>query len=172
MKKNSFVELFRRLASPVAVILLGLLLVVNPDSASVLIARIVGWILTIVGIGFGVAAIVDRDRAIRKGITAVFFACLGGSLSANPLVLAAFIGRIIGLLIAARGIRDLTMGYSRILALITTAVGAVLVVLPMTTSRLVFSACGLVVLLIGIGMLMDRLKHNKYLDNGNIIDAL
>ena len=172
MKKNSFVDLFRRLASPVAVILLGLLLVVNPDSASVLIARIVGWILTIVGIGFGVAAIVDRDRAIRKGITAVFFACLGGSLSANPLVLAAFIGRIIGLLIAARGIRDLTMGYSRILALITTAVGAVLVVLPMTTSRLVFSACGLVVLLIGIGMLMDRLKHNKHLDNGNIIDAL
>ena len=172
MKKSSFVELFRRLASPVAVILLGLLLVVNPDSASVLIARIVGWILTIVGIGFGVAAIIDRDRAIRKGITAVFFACLGGSLSANPLVLAAFIGRIIGLLIAARGIRDLTMGYSRILALITTAVGAVLVVLPMTTSRLVFSACGLVVLLIGIGMLMDRLKHNKHLDNGNIIDAL
>ena len=172
MKKNSFVDLFRQLASPVAVILLGLLLVVNPDSASVLIARIVGWILTIVGIGFGVAAIVDRNRAIRKGITAVFFACLGGSLSANPLVLAAFIGRIIGLLIAARGIRDLTMGYSRILALITTAVGAVLVVLPMTTSRLVFSLCGLVVLFIGIGMLMDRLKHNKYLDDGNIIDAL
>ena len=172
MKKNSFMDLFRRLASPVAVILLGLLLVVNPDSASVLIARIVGWILTIVGIGFGVAAIIDRDRAIRKGITAVFFACLGGSLSANPLVLAAFIGRIIGLLIAARGIRDLSMGYSRILALITTAVGAVLVVLPMTTSRLVFSACGLVVLLIGIGMLIDRLKHNKHLDDGNIIDAL
>ena len=87
-------------------------------------------------------------------------------------MLAAFIGRFIGLLIAARGIRDLSMGYSRILALITTAVGAVLVVLPMTTSRLVFSACGLVVLLIGIGMLMDRLKHNKYLDDGDIIDAL
>jgi hypothetical protein len=48
------------------------------------------------------------------------------------------------------------------------------VVLPMTTSRLVFSLCGVVVLLIGIGMLVDRLKHTKYLDkgDGNIIDAL
>ena len=174
MKKNSFMDLLVPLASPVAVILLGLLLVVNPDSASILSARIVGWVLTIVGIGFGVAAIVDRNRVIRKGTFAVLFACVGGTLTANPLLLASFIGRIIGLLIAARGIRDLTMGYSRILALITTAVGAVLVVLPMTTSRLVFSLCGLVVLFIGIGMLLDRLKQRKRLSGGNsnIIDAL
>jgi uncharacterized membrane protein HdeD (DUF308 family) len=178
MKKNSFVDRLVPLASPVAVILLGLLLVVNPDSASILIARIVGWILTIVGIGFGVAAIVDRNRAIRKGIIAVLFVCVGGTLTANPLVLAAFIGRIIGLLIAVRGIRDLLLhssyGYSRILALITTVVGAILVVLPMTTSRLVFSLCGLVVLFIGIGMLLDRLKQRKRLSGGdsNIIDAL
>ena len=174
MKKNSFMDLLVPLASPVAVILLGLLLVVNPDSASILIARILGWILTLVGIGFGVAAIVNRNRAIRKGITAVLFACVGGTLTANPLLLAAFIGRIIGLLIAARGIRDLTMGYSRILALITTAVGAVLVVLPMTTSRLVFSLCGVVVLLVGVGMLLDRIKDKKRLNasSDDIIDAL
>ena len=44
----------------------------------------------------------------------------------------------------------------------------------MTTSRLVFSLCGLVVLFIGAGMLVDRLKHRKYLEKGddNIIDAL
>ena len=178
MKKNSFLQLLYQLASPVAVIALGLLLVVNPDSASILIAKVVGWILTIIGIGFGISAIIDRDGAIRKGATAVAFACIGGTLTANPLVLAAWIGRIIGVIMAVRGIRDLLLhssyGYSRILALITAAVGAVLVVLPMTTSRLVFSLCGVVVLLIGIGMLVDRLKHTKYLDkgDGNIIDAL
>ena len=178
MKNNRFVNLLYQLASPIAVTLLGLLLVINPDSASVLIARILGWGLTIVGIGFGIAAIIDRDHAVRKGITAVFFACVGGTLSANPLLLAAWIGRLIGALIAVRGIRDLLLhssyGYSRVLALITTAVGALLVVLPMTTSRLVFSACGLVVLFIGIGMLADRLKNQKYLNKGddNIIDAL
>ncbi len=178
MKKNSFPELLYQLASPVAVTLLGLLLVVSPDSASILIARILGWGLTAVGIGFGIAAIIDRDHVIRKGITAALFACAGGTLSAKPLLLAAWIGRIIGLLIAGRGLRDLMLhrsyGYSRILALITTVVGAILVVLPLTTSRLVFSLCGLVVLFIGIGMLADRLKHRKYLPKGddNIIDAL
>ena len=178
MKNNRFLQLLYQLASPVCVIALGALLVISPDSASVLIARILGWGLTLVGIGFGIAAIVDRNHAVRKGITAVVFACVGGTLSANPLLLAAWIGRLIGVLIAVRGIRDLLLygsyGYSRTLALITTAVGALLVVLPMTTSRLVFSACGLVVLFIGIGMLMDRLKHQKVLPKGddNIIDAL
>lgn len=178
MKDNRFLDLLYQLASPVAVTVLGLLLVVNPDSASVLIARVIGWLLTVIGIGFGISAILDREHAVRKGITAVLFACTGGVLSANPLLLAAWIGRIIGVLIALRGIRDLFLyssrGYSRVLALITAAVGALLVVLPMTTSRLVFSFCGLVVLFIGIGMLVDRLKHRKRLPKGddNIIDAL
>lgn len=178
MKKNSIPDMLYQLASPAAVTLLGLLLVVNPDSASILIARILGWGLTLVGIGFGVAALIDRDHAVRKGITAVLLACAGGTLSAKPLLLAAWIGRLIGVLIAIRGLRDLTLhssyGYSRILALITSAVGILLVLLPMTTSRLVFSLCGLVVLFIGIGMLVDRLKHRKLLSKGddNIIDAL
>ena len=178
MKNNHFWDMLYQLASPAAVILLGALLVVSPDSASTLVARVLGWVLTVIGIGFGIAAVIDRSHGIRKGITAVLFACTGGVLSANPLLLAAWIGRLIGLLIAGRGIRDLFLhgsyGYSRILALITVAVGAVLVVLPMTTSRLVFSLCGLVVLFIGIGMLADRLKHRRYLPEGddNIIDAL
>ena len=179
MKKNSVFDMLYQLASPIAVTVLGLLLVVNPDSASILIARILGWGLTVVGIGFGVAALIDPDHRTRKAVIAVLFACAGGVLSAKPLLLAAWIGRFIGLLIALRGGRDLLIsgryGYSRILALITTVVGAILVVLPMTTSRLVFSLCGLVVLFIGVGMLVDRLKHRKYLpkgDDNNIIDAL
>lgn len=178
MKNKGFWDMLYQLASPIAVILLGALLVINPDSASVMISRLLGWGLTAIGIGFGIAAIIDRDHAIRKGITAVLFACTGGTLSANPLLLAAWIGRLIGLLIAIRGVRDLllyrSLGYSRVLALITAAVGLLLVVLPLTTSRLVFSLCGLVVLFIGVGMLLDRLKQRKYLDSGNdnIIDAL
>ena len=178
MKNNSVFQFLYQMASPIAVILLGLLLVVSPDSASILVARILGWGLTVIGICFGIAAIIDRERAVKRGITAVLFACAGGWLTANPLLLAAWIGRIIGVLIAIRGLRDLMIsgryGYSRILALITTAVGALLVVLPLTASRLVFSLCGVLVLVLGIGMLVDRLKHRKYLDKGdsNIIDAL
>lgn len=178
MKKKFLPEMLYQLASPVAVILLGLVLLICPDTASALAARILGWILSIVGIGFGIAAIIDRDRAIRKGVTAVILACVGGWISANPLMLAAWIGRMMGLLIAARGVRDLLLyasrGYSRLLALITAGVGVVLMVLPLTTSRLVFSLIGLVVLAIGIMMLLDRLKNLHYLPQGkdNIIDAL
>lgn len=178
MKKNYFWNMLYQLASPAAVTLLGALLLVNPDSASIFIARILGWGLTVIGIGFGIGALLDRKHRIRKAVAAVLFACAGGVLSVQPLLLAAWIGRLIGLLIAIRGLRDLMLyrsyGYSRILALITAAVGALLVVLPLTTSRLVFSLCGLVVLVIGIGMLVDRLKHRKRLDRGedDIIDAL
>ena len=65
-------------------------------------------------------------------------------------------------------------GHGRILAILTTVVGVVLTVLPLTTSRLVFSLCGVVVLGIGIAMLIDRLKGRRYLEDGdpNIIDAL
>ena len=178
MKKKFFPDMLYQLASPAAVILLGLVLLLCPDTASVLVARILGWILTVIGIGIGVVAIIDRDRAVRKGITAVLFACAGGWISANPLALAAWVGRMMGLLIAARGIRDLLLcasrGYSRLLALITAGVGVVLMVLPLTTSRLVFSLCGIVVLAIGVMMLLDRLKNLQYLPKGkdNIIDAL
>ena len=179
MKKNCFPDLLVQLASPVAVILLGLVLILCPDTATALISRILGWILTLIGIGVGSFAIIDREHAIRKGITAVAFACVGGWLTANPLVLAAWIGRMLGLFIAFRGIRDLMLcasrGYSRLLALITAAVGVILILLPLTTSRLVFSICGVVVLGLGIGMLVDRLKQMRYLPGGkdsNIIDAL
>jgi uncharacterized membrane protein HdeD (DUF308 family) len=178
MKKNKVLQLLYQLASPVAVILLGLMLIFCPDTATALIARILGWILTIIGIGVGIVAIIDREHAIGKGITAVGFACVGGWIAANPLMLAAWIGRLLGLLIAIRGVRDLMLyasrGYSRFLALITAAVGVILVVLPLTTSRLVFAACGVVVLLLGVGMLLDRLKQLHYLPQGrdDIIDAL
>lgn len=178
MKKNNFSNLLYQLASPIAVILLGLVLVICPDSASALISRLVGWALTVIGIGFGIATLLDRDNAVRKGVTAVLFACTGGWLTAHPLLLAAWIGRLLGLLIAARGVRDLFLsaqfGYSRLLAVITTVVGLILVVLPLTTSRLVFSLCGMVVLAVGIGMLLDRLKKQRFLPKGddNIIDAL
>ena len=179
MNKNSFSRLVYQLASPVAVILLGLVLTFCPDTATALISRIQGWIQTLIGIGVGIFAIIDREHAIRKGMTAVAFACAGGWLTANPLILAAWIGRMLGIFIAFRGVRDLMLcasrGYSRLLALITAAVGVVLIVLPLTTSRLVFALCGIVVLGLGIGMLLDRLKQMRYLPSGkdsNIIDAL
>lgn len=178
MKKRDLIDLIYQLASPILLMLLGVILLFRPDTASALISRLIGWVLTLVGIGIGISAIVDRRNAVMKGFAAVGFVCVGGWLTAHPLLLAAGIGRVLGILIALRGIRDLVLcrnqGQSNLLALVTTLVGLVLVMLPMTTSRLVFCICGAVILGLGIAMLLQRLRTRRLLEKGddNIIDAL
>lgn len=178
MKKDKILHLIYQLASPVLLMVLGVVLTFNPDSASALIARILGWVITLVGIGFGISALLDRDHLAGKVFGAIVCASIGGWLVAHPLVLAAFVGRFLGVLLLIRGIRDVLQsrvrGHGQTLAVITTVVGIILVVLPMTTSRVVFSICGVVILVIGIAMLIDRLKDRPCLDEGdsNIIDAL
>ena len=178
MKKQDILSLLYQLSSPVLVMVLGVILLVSPDTASALISKLLGWCLTLVGVGIGIWAAVDRKSAVGRGIAAVLCVCTGGWLTAHPLLLAAGIGRFLGILIALRGIRDMMLaknrGQSNGLAVITTVVGAVLVLLPMTTSRLVFRICGIVILAIGIAMLVQRLRDYRYLPGGknDIIDAL
>ena len=94
----------------------------------------------------------------------------------NPLGLAAAIGRIAGVLILIRGVQDMInasrwkcgMRY----ALISAILGAVLILLPMTTSRIVMVLLGLLVALLGVLMAWDRLKNGMPLsDGGSIIDS-
>lgn len=178
MNKEKLFHLIGRLWAPVALMVLGLVLLFNPDSASALISRLLGWILIAFGIGFGIAAITGESGRVGKGITAVALAVAGGWLTNNPLALAAWIGRFIGILLVIDGVQDIAqarkLGERFALPLIVTVVGAVLILLPMTTTRLVFSLCGAVVLLIGTVMLLNRLRGHKQLHDGSsdIIDAL
>lgn len=179
MKKEQIRPLLELLLPPALLMVLGLVLLLNPDSASVLIAKVLGWVLAAVGVGFGISAIITGRGQIGKGVTAVTFALLGGWLVKNPLFLAAWIGRIVGALLVIDALQDIAQARNRgeryLLPLIVAAVGVILVVLPMTTSRLVFSLAGLVVLIVGGAMLLDRLKNRRRLDgpkNGDIVDAL
>lgn len=179
MKKREMLALIYQLASPVLLIALGMILIISPDAASALVARVLGWGILLVGVGIGVAAIINRNGAVGKGVAAVGCVTIGGFLLRNPLILAAGIGRLLGLLLILRGGRDFMLsnrsGHGRWLAIVTIVAGVVLAVLPMTTSRLVFSGCGVVVLLIGGAMLIERLRERRYLEDGgdpNIIDAL
>ena len=177
MKKETIFDMIRTFLAPVLVILLGLMLLFNPDSASALISKLLGSVLILIGIGFGIAAITgDRDK-VSKGITAVILAVTGGWLTRNPLALAAWFGRIVGIVLMINGIQDMknmrSMGKRFALPGLVTLIGFVLILLPMTTTRLVFSACGVVVLILGGIMLLDRLR-SKRLDSGDdkIVDAL
>ena len=136
-----------------------------------IIAYLIAGILTLGGIVFVIGALLDRS--ISKGFWAFVCLGLGSVLSGNPLLLARNLGRFLGILLAIEGGDCLRKG-NRIFGIIILIAAVALVLSPMALSRLVFSLCGLVVLFIGIGMLADRLKHQKRLTKGddNIIDAL
>lgn len=179
MKKEDFFGKLQLLLTPVLIILLGLVLVFCPDSASALIARLLGWALSLVAIGLGVAAIVSAQGRTGKVIGAIVCAVIGGWLGSNPLVLAAWFGRIIGIVLVLDGVQDILnsmrQGRRFLLPILVTLVGVVLILMPMTASRLIFSVFGIVILVIGVVMLLDRLKGNKRLNgpqDPNIIDAL
>ncbi len=177
MKKDKLFYYVGLLWAPVALMVLGLVLLFNPDSASALISKLLGWVIITFGIGFGIAALTSDSGKAGKAIAAVVLAAVGGWLTKNPLALAAWIGRIVGILLVIDGLQDIRnlrrQGMTFRLPLIVTIVGAVLILLPMTTTRLVFSACGAVVLVIGGIMLLDRLRgHKRIGSKDDIIDAL
>ena len=171
MKKLKFMEAVNRFGMPVTTMLLGLILLLVPDSASVIIAYGIGGVLTLAGIAFAIGALLDRS--LSKGFWALACLSIGGTLMGNPLLLARNLGRFLGIWLAIEGGDCLRKG-NRVFGTVILVAALVLTLSPMTLSRLVFSVCGLVVLVIGAGMLVDRIRNQKYLDegDGNIIDAL
>lgn len=179
MNGKKLSALFRLLAIPVLMAVLGLILIVNPDAASAVIAKILGWCLIAGAILTGLSAIFTESGRIGKGIFAVGLAVVGGWLRANPLLLAAWIGRIIGLLILINSLTDLLWAKAQrrsiLLHALAALIGAVLLLLPMTTSRLIFALCGAVILIIAVSLLLSRFRGAKALkepENPDIIDAL
>ena len=179
MGKQNFLYYVRRLMTPVILILLGLTLTFSPDSATTLLIRIIGWVLIAAAAGLGVAAVAIPGGMAGKVIGALLCGTSGLYMVMEPLALAAWFGRLIGILLLLQGIQ--AMIYQRLrtgtmlLPLLTAVVGAVLVVLPMTTSRLVFTIAGIVVLIIGVLMLAERIYHRpgpREPEDPNIIDAL
>ena len=176
MKKEEILSYIRLFLIPVLVMVLGLILIFNPDSATVLISKILGSVIILIGIASGVSAIFNERGRSAKAITAVVMAIVGGWLVNNPLALAQWISRFIGVLLVINGLQDIgelrRFGKTFLLPLIVAIVGVVLVVMPMTTSRLIFTLCGIVVLIIGGAMLLDRLKSKPRLKSrSDIIDA-
>ena len=171
MKKMQFSEVVNRFGMSVTMILLGLILLIVPDSASVIIAYLLAGILTLSGIVFAIGAFLDQS--FSKGFWALACLSIGGTLIGNPLLLARNLGRFLGVFLAIEGGSCLRRG-SRVFGTVILVAAVALVLSPMALSRLVFSLCGLAVLFIGIGMLADRLRSQKKLDRGddNIIDAL
>lgn len=179
MKKQDILSTVQLFLAPVLVILLGLLLLINPDSASVLLSKLMGGLLILVAVIVAVAALFSQQRRVFKLVCAFLILNCGIVLTRNPLLLASFAGRVVGLLLFIDGFADLLNahrgGIRGLMPLLVTILGGILILMPMTASRLIFSLCGLAVTVIGIFMLLDRLRYRRlpgHDDDPNIIDAL
>lgn len=175
MKKSN---IFSLLAAPVLLVVLGLILLLWPDSAPALVARILGWGVFLTGIGFGIAGLRSIPGiSVGKLIAAIVCLGVGGTLIRHPLMVTSFVTRLLGILLAVQSLMELSDQRDswKLWDIITAVIGAVLILMPRTASRLVFSVCGLAALLVGVVMLIRRLRR-KQLDSGdsdpNIIDAL
>lgn len=171
MKNNKWLSLL----APVALMALGLVLFFVPDTGSILLSKILGWGLTLVGILAIFWTVFAREW--RKLVIGIVLVGIGSVLLAKPLALAAFVGRILGVVLAFRGIVEWTQSVNRqgkLLCVAVTLVGVILILMPMSASRLVFSVCGFVLVVCGIMMLVQRLRQQRYLpkNRDDIIDAL
>ncbi len=176
MNKQRMIALVRHFGPSVLLCLLGLLLALNPDSASGFIGTVLGWCLTAAGIVVILSALGVPGGQVGKILAGLVCVAAGVWMLRNPLALVRSLGRFVGILLTIRGVQELLAsrtGGGKGLSAALTVVGLVLVLLPMTTSRLVFSLCGLVVLAMGIVSFAQRLKQWRGdSGDGNIIDAL
>lgn len=160
MHKQKIIYYFQQLFTPVLMTVLGLTLIFSPDSASALIAQVLGWLITAAGV------ILIFSGAKKKALSDALYgaACLliGIWLIRNPLILAKSIGRISGVVLLVRGIGDLLESSQDkrelVIPILTVGLGAVLLLLPMTTSRVVIILFGLVLLLLGGATLAARIR--------------
>lgn len=163
-------------ALPVLLMLLGILLIVKPDSAAALIGKAVALVVILSGTVMGVTAMSgETSRRIRRLIPAAIALALGLWLLVNPLFIAESLGRILGILLLLEGGSELIGALRRsapfpVMAFVTLVAGVVLVLLPMTTSRLLITVCGIVVLCIGAAELAEKLLRRQLPPKADILD--
>ena len=186
MKKYDISTLVKLLAAPAAITALGVFLLVNPDGASSLVGKVLAWALVLLGGCFAAGVLFgDPVRRMPRVLRALLCLAVGLWFLRDPLVVARNLGRILGILLLGLSLRDLKLHVKvngrlvlrsgALVSILCAVTGLVLFLLPMTTSRLFFTVCGIVLVCVGILEGYSRLKRPKKLDGGDdpkIIDAL
>ena len=176
MKQQKWFKYLKLCLAPALLIALGVILIVNPDSASALVAKVIAWALILTGTGLGLRNLLDEnDRRVGQIITAAVCLLLGLWLLGNPLILAKSIGRVLGLVVFLQAMDFRDLGKKPSFGSIVTAIlGLILVLVPMTTSRILFVVLGIVLLVVGVTQLVSRLSGRKRIkasEDPDIIDV-
>lgn len=179
MDVQKILKMLRLFFLPALLIGLGVVLVVNPDSAIVLVTKLLAWVCVIVGAVGALTLVMKKQQSGLSGWfwPAIILVAVGVYFLANPLMLAHFISRIIGLVMIIGGIGDLRESHYRAgkgLAIVMIVAGAVFLLMPSTLTHAILGLVGVVMAVIGIVQLLEKLREVKQLEPGEkpeIIDA-
>ena len=175
MKKKTLLFWFRQLFVPAVVCLLGLSMLLRPDSASALIGRVLGWGLLLAAGYYALTAIVTHRDWLHNILFGAVALVLGCRLLRNPLGLASLSGALVGVTLLILGLGELKNDRRSALSGWLIAGGVVLILLPLTVSRILIRLLGAAILVLGITTGISHLRHPRLPggeDDPNIIDAL
>lgn len=185
MKKYTPSQLISLLAAPLLMVLLGLVLLFSPDTASALVGKLIAWVCILAALALGAGAFFGIPaRRSNRILWAVICLAAGVWMLKNPLTIAKFLGRVLGLTLMLLGARSTAdnirykgtkpvISRGLILGAATMLAGAVLVLLPLASSRMLFRIVGIGLISLGVAQGWDNLRGRKLLDSGDsgIIDV-
>lgn len=158
---------------PGITVFLGLVLMFRPDSVTSALGTVIGFLVALAGSALMISFFFGHRK--KDGLRlagAIILMVLGFSVIKYPLSLATQAGRFIGILLVLQSARELTGEIplrSKTMSAVSGVIGLVLMLVPMTSSRLLVTGCGVVVTLMGVGMLLAHKKESSGKDD--IIDA-
>ena len=157
------------------ILLCGLVLTFNPEGATVLVTKFVGWALVaIFAIKLIKLAVGDRLHWGRDAFYSGACMCIGVILLAKPMIIANLIGRTIGIILMIWGLSAIKDGHSKLTAAITVLAGLSLICIPASLTNALLTVCGIIMVAIAVMNILSRIKERKRIsgnDNPNIIDA-
>ena len=157
------------------ILLCGLVLTFNPEGATVLVTKFIGWALVIIFAAKLIKlAVGDRLHWGREAFYGGCCIAVGVILLAKPLIIANLIGRTIGIILMIWGLSAMKDGHSKLTAILTVAAGLVLVCIPATLTNALLTICGIIMVVIALVNIISRFRERKRItgsESPNIIDA-
>ena len=157
------------------ILLCGLVLTFNPEGATVLVTKLVGWALVVICAAKLIKlAVGNRLHWGRDAFYSGACMCVGVILLAKPMIIANLIGRTIGIILMVWGLTAMKDGRSKLTAVITVAAGLALVCIPASLTNALLALCGIIMVAIAVMNIVSNVKERKRIagrEDPNIIDA-
>lgn len=180
MKKFDLRNLLRFHGGSVLMVICGGILAVFPDSASLLVSAVLGWLLIALGVTLVIAGVIGGVYIVTL-FQGAFLLAGGAWLHRNPLMIASVLGIVLGLVALSQGLRkgrraiQLKMYgsfwiWDAGVAALELLAGLALLLTPLSLSRVVMTLAGIFMVISGGA---DLLASGKSGGSGGsrIIDA-